>query len=53
MSELDTIKQDIKDMKAILRMMMPRGPVPIGEIARKTGKTRQAVRDYITKHYQP
>ena len=52
-NELDTIKQDLKAVKAMLRMLLPKGPVPIGEIARKTGRSRQAIREYLTKHYEP
>ncbi len=53
MSELDGIKQELKEVKALLRMLIPKGDVPISDIARKTGVTRQAVRDYITKHFEP
>lgn len=52
MSELDGIKQELKEVKALLRMLIPKGDVPISDIARKTGVTRQAVRDYITKHFE-
>ena len=53
MSELDTIKQELKEVKAMLRMLIPKGDVPLSEIAKKTGVSRQAVRDYVTKHFEP
>ncbi len=53
MNELDDIKQELKEVKALIRMLLPKGDVPISDIARKTGVTRQAVRDYITKHFEP
>ena len=53
MTEIAELKHEIMEIKALLKIFLPSGDVPLSEIAKKTHRTRQAVRDYITRHYEP
>lgn len=53
MSELHDLKVQMLEMKAMLSLLLPSGDTPIAEIARKTGKSRQGIRDYVINHYEP
>jgi len=57
MDELNTIKHDLKvqllEMKAMISLLLPGGDTPLSEIARKTGKSRQGIRDYLANNYEP
>ena len=56
MSELEAIKHDMQEMKRnqelILKLLSPK-EFTIGKISEITGKTRQAVRDWLTKNAEP
>jgi predicted transcriptional regulator len=56
MSELDTLKHDMKeikqDQKLILKLLSPKN-YTIGKVADITGKSRQAVRDWLTNNAEP
>lgn len=56
MSEIEALKHDMKEIKRnqefIIKLLSPKEyTVPI--IAKITGKTRQAVRDWLTKNAEP
>lgn len=56
MSELDAIKQDMKEIKynqeLILKLLSPK-QYTIARIAEITNKSRQAVRDWLTNNAEP
>ena len=56
MSELETIKHDMQELKhtqnLILKLLSPKH-YTIAKIADITGKSRQAVRDWLTKNSEP
>jgi len=56
MSELDTMKHDLKEIKQnqelILKLLSPKN-YSIAKIAEITGKSRQAVRDWLTSNAEP
>jgi len=55
-SELETIKHDMQELKhtqnLILKLLSPKY-YTIAKIADVTGKTRQAVRDWLTNNAEP
>lgn len=56
MSELDNIKHEMKEIKRnqefIIKLLSPK-EYTVSKIAEITGKTRQAVRDWLTKNAEP
>ena len=56
MTELDTIKHDMKEIKQnqelILRLLYPKD-FSVKNVARITGRTRQAVREWVLKNGEP
>lgn len=53
MSEIAELKHLILEMKTKLDLFVSPGDIPISHIAKRTGKTRQAVREYLVNHYEP
>jgi len=56
MSELETIQHEMKEIKRnqefIIKLLSPK-QYTVSKIAEITGKTRQAVRDWVTKNAEP
>lgn len=56
MGELETIKQDIEEMKLnqelIIKLLSPRG-YTIAKLSEITGRTRQAVKDWLMNNAEP
>lgn len=56
MSNLETLQQDMKEIKRnqelILKLLSPK-QYTIGKIAEITGKSRQAIRDWLINNAEP
>lgn len=52
MQELIELKNELLEIKAMLNLLIPE-TTTIGYISKMTGKSRQAIRDYLINHFEP
>ena len=51
-NEYITLRNELLEIKTLLKMLVPK-KASIAYLAESTGKSRQAIRNYLLKHFEP